>query len=52
MSYVFYSNTYNKKAVLAQRLPRDARDRTFRQYTHRLLLESPFVPIAELYGKK
>jgi len=34
----------NKKAVLLQRLPRDARDRTIRQYAHGLLLESPFVP--------
>ena len=34
----------NKKAVLSQKLPRDARDHTIRQYTHGLLLESPFVP--------
>ena len=32
------------KAVLSQRFPRDARDRTIRHYTHALLLESPFVP--------
>jgi len=44
--------------VLSQRLPRDARDRTIRQYTHGLLLESLFVhvqssslPIAGLYGQ-
>jgi len=30
--------------VLLQRLPRDAHDSTIRQYTHGLLLESPFVP--------
>jgi len=36
----------DKKAVLSQRLPRDApySDRTVRQYAHGLLLESPIVP--------
>jgi len=34
----------NKKAVISQRLPHDAPDRTIRQYAHVLLLESPFVP--------
>jgi len=38
-----YFNNY-KKAVLSQRLPRDAPDRTIRQYAHSVLLESPFVP--------
>jgi len=45
----------NKKAVLSQRLPRDAPDRRIRQYAHGLLLESPFVPsivpIAGQYGQ-
>jgi len=30
--------------MLSQRLPRDARGRTIRQYAHGLLLESSFVP--------
>ena len=34
----------NKKALLSQRLLRDACDRTIRQYAHGLLPESPFVP--------
>jgi len=37
----------NKKAELSQRLPRDAPDRTIRQYAHGLL-----VPIAGLSGPK
>ena len=34
----------NKKAVLSQRLPRNAPYLSIRQYAHGLLLESPFVP--------
>ena len=47
--------TSNKKAVRLQRLPRDARERTIRQYTHGLLLKVHsyhLVPIAGLYGPK
>ena len=38
--------TFDKKAVLSQRLPRDApySDRTIWQYAYGLLLESPFEP--------
>ena len=43
------------KAVLSQRLPRDAPHRTIRQYAHGLLLELHLyhlVLIAGLYGQK
>jgi len=39
-----FAYRYNKKAVLSQRLPRNARDHTIRQYARGLLLESLFVP--------
>jgi len=40
------NSSINKKALISQRLPRDApySHRTIRQYAHALLLESLFVP--------